>query len=179
MESSNIDGTEQRRCAPNVAYLKTLLGIIKIAQAVLSILTFILSLSAAWGGSAEGWVNFVAINGFIQATIWLFLHLFNAVPQIFANFLIEVIIYSLWTLFFFIAGIVAAVSASRLESGVAGAAAFFSFVCMVLFGVDAVIQLLAVRNNYKARNDRRGDSEAARAPNNEDTLFSRSDKQFY
>lgn len=137
-------------CAPD--YIKTIPAILKLVQMVASILTFGLSVSGSWGGGG-GWVAFVSISAFIHAVIWFVLHLISLVPDVLINFFVEVIGYCIWTLFFFISGIVAAVAAG--SSGVAGAAAFFAFVCMGVYGADAVMQLLEIRRIWKERNDRR------------------------
>jgi hypothetical protein len=162
---------------PDFGYVKTLPGILKIIEVVLSIITFALSMSEPWGYLGGGWVNFVAINGFIFPFIWGLLHMFGVVPQILMNYFIELIYYALWTLFYFIAGIVAAVQGSI---PVVGAASFFSFSCMIVFGIDLVRQTLAVRAQYKARNDRRPASNVG-GGGPEDTLFERpgGDKGFY
>jgi len=175
---STVERRDQRRCLPNVEYVKSLPGILKIVQTVASILAFALSMSAPWGHLGGGWVNFVSINGFIQALIWGLLNLFGVVPPILANYFVELIIYAIFTLFFFIAGIVAACRGSYF--GVVGAASFFCFVCVVAFGVDAFFQFLEVRKQYKARNDRRPVSDSSN-PNAEDTLFVRpgNEKVFY
>lgn len=141
----------QRTCPPE--YIKTPPGILKIIQIVTSLLTFILAVSGGWGQSGGGWVGFVGITGLVNATVWFVLHVLNVIPDIMANYFIEVIGYCVWTLFFFIAGIVAAVQGAHYP--VAGAAAFFAFVGMAVFGADATIQLLEIRKIWKARNDRR------------------------
>jgi len=175
---STVETGTQRRCVPDVSYIKSLLGILKIIQVVTSLLTFALSMSVWWGHQGGGWVNFVAINGFIQALIWGLLHLFGVVPPLLETYFVELIIYAVFTLFFLIAGIVAACFGGQFAA--VGAAAFFCFVCMVAFGVDAFFQFLDVRSKYKARNDRRPMSESSN-PNAEDTLFVRpgNDKAFY
>lgn len=140
-----------RSCPP--AYIKTPPGILKIIQMVTSLLTFILAISGGWGHVGGGWVGFVGITGLINATIWFVLHCLNVIPDIMANYFIEVIGYCFWTLFFFIAGIVAAVQGANYP--VAGAASFFAFVGLIVFGADTAIQLLEIRTIWKARNDRR------------------------
>ena len=55
---------------------------------LLSILTFALSSSSTWGSHGGGWVGFVSISGFFNATIWFILHLFNTVPPVFVNYFI-------------------------------------------------------------------------------------------
>jgi hypothetical protein len=62
------------------------------------------------------------------------------------NVIIELINYAIWTLFFLIAGIVAAVFSARFTyyhaQGAAplGAASAFSFFCMVAWAVDTALQ---------------------------------------
>jgi hypothetical protein len=141
----------ERSCPPE--YVKTRQGILKIIQMVVSLLTFILSVAGGWGSVGGGWGGFVGITGLINSTIWFTLHMLSVIPDIMANYFIEVIVYCFLTLFFFIAGVVAACQGSVYP--VAGAAAFFAFVGMIVFGADATIQLLEIRTLWKARNDRR------------------------
>lgn len=157
-------GHGDRGCPPE--YIKTPRGILKIVQMFCSLLTF--ALSFGWSLSGGGWVSFVAVSGFIHAVIWFVLHLMNVIPDIMFNYFVEVIGYCVWTLFFFISGIVAAVQGPY--SSVAGAAAFFAFVCMIVFGADASIQLLELRSAWKDRNDRR---QVPTRSTDEDDIFIR------
>lgn len=110
----------------------------------------------------------MGITGFIKAVTWFVLHLLSVIPDIMFNYFIEVIGYCIWTLFFFISGIVAAVNGP--SASVAGAASFFAFVCFVVFGADAAIQLLELRSVWKARNDRR---QVPTKNADEDEIFAR------
>jgi len=143
-------GVSQERWLAGVNYIKSVRGILKIVQMVGSILAFILSMSSTWGFAGSGWVNFASINGFIQSLIWGAFHLFSAAPPILANYLVELIIYGILTLFLTVAGIVAACGSS--QQPVVGAAAVFCFICMVAFGIDACFQFWDV--HYKSRTER-------------------------
>jgi hypothetical protein len=135
-------------------FLTSFKGIIKIFQIVLSILTFALSTSSSkFGYQGGGWVGFVSMTGFLNATIWFILYLFNTVPDLALNYFVELIVYSVLTLFFFIAGIVAA--CKGYIGGVVAAASFFAFACFVAFGIDMAFQAMDERRRWKARNDRR------------------------
>ncbi|ESN90553.1 hypothetical protein HELRODRAFT_166233 [Helobdella robusta] len=134
-------------------YIKSFLGICKIAQIILSIMTFAFSSSCPWGSLGGGWVGFVSMTGFINAVIYFVLHLFNTIPPVFVNYFVELISYAIFTLFFFIAGIVAA--AKGHLDGLIVAAAIFCFGALVAFLMDTVIQGLEVNKAWRERNARR------------------------
>jgi hypothetical protein len=137
------------RFSPNINYIKTIPGILKILEMVPSLLTFILSMTFPWGITGGGWIGFASINGLIQSVIWGSLHFFTVVQPIMANLYIELIMCCCLALFYFIAGIIAA--CQGYKSGVVAAACIFSFLCMVFFGVDSFLQIQNIRSRYAAQ----------------------------
>lgn len=142
---------QQQRLACPPEYIKTVPGILKIAEMVLCLLTFACSLGGYWEGYGGGWVEFVAMSSFIITLVWFVLHiLLPVLPNILLSLPYEFITYAVMAGLFVIAGIVAAVRAPYLP-GAVGAAAFFSFACMVVFGVDAFFQFRDWRGNGPQR----------------------------
>jgi hypothetical protein len=131
---------------PDVTYLKTICGIAKIVQAVVCLIAFIIVLSVWFPGG--GFVSFSTINGFIQAVIWFILHLVHAIPQILANYYIELIMYCILDLFLFIGAIVAAAH-GWMHSAI-GALSFFWFVATIACGIDTALQIVDIRNKFRA-----------------------------
>lgn len=132
----------------NLAYVKSIPGIIKIIEIVLSIITFICSVVDRWEG--HGWVAFVAISAFISALIYFILTLLNLITFT-SRFrgpwlLIELIYCIVCAVFYLIAAIVAAAFASNNHANVA-ATAFFAFVATAIFTVDTVYQYRAWRTS--------------------------------
>lgn len=130
-------------------YVKSMSGIFKIVEMVLSFIMFICS---AYRGI--GWSSFVGIAGLIQVFIFFLLHILNYFPDSIIGFIIELIVYAVFTLFFFGAGIncavVAAWDGKYIKDTHPGAytasivATLFCFACFVVWGIDTVLQLLAV-----------------------------------
>jgi len=143
----------------DVSYIKTLPGILRIVELVLCIIVFICAVSAcSWAnwygnGGACGWAGFVGFVGFLLVTTWLLFYLFH-VHDVSANvpwLLIELIIYAVWTLFFFIAGIASAVAASEVQNVTyyntyyarvrdgSAAGSFFAFAAAGVFGFQTFL----------------------------------------
>lgn len=141
-------------------YLGTVPGILKIAEMVLSIITFGLAAAVSdhsWGKgeSGFGWVSFVAIAGFLIALICLLIHFTLSTSWAWPR-IVELGVYALWTVCFAIAGIVAAAlhdtnhgdypyRNTKHYNRTAAAAAAFSFFCMVLWAVDTVLMAMNTR----------------------------------
>jgi hypothetical protein len=154
-DSRTVTQTNTSSCQCPPYYIRTVPGILKIVEMILAILTF----ACAFGGGSNfsddyggGWVEFVGISALIYVAIWLILHLINFIPQFLINFLVELIGYAVLTVFFLIAGIVAAVAAGkysywylRSEYSSIVASCVFAFFSMVVYGFDTVLQLLAYR----------------------------------
>jgi hypothetical protein len=143
------------QCRFSIDYLKTVNGILKIVEIVLSIIAFACAtnVSGYWWthqgqvyyGTGYGWVSFVAITGFIQAIISLIMHLLFVLNWKW-NTIIELIVYGVWTIFFLIAGIVAAACAYGFAT--AGAAAAFTFFSMAAWAIDTAFQAQHVRISW-------------------------------
>lgn len=135
---------------PDVAYLMTLGGIAKIVEAVSCLLGFIIDLTVGYAGS--GFTSFATINGFIQAVIWFVLKLIHAMPQILANYYIELILCSIILLFLFVSFIITAVH-GWMDAAI-GAVCFFCFVAMVAYIVDVITQVRDIRSKFVDRQQR-------------------------
>jgi len=142
-------------CRFQQEYIRTIPGILKCVQLTLSIIAFGLATAVAdekcdTGKYKRGfgWVSFVAIFGFVQALVCLSLHTLMTTNWTWPR-LLEMGFYALLTICFTISGIVAAALHSPHCSyhliRVAGAAAAFSFFCMVVWAVDFVLQAMNVR----------------------------------
>lgn len=90
-----------------------------------------------------GWTSFVCITGFIQSAASFTVHIINYFPDETLAYVIELIVYAVYTLFFLIAAIVAAVLAGYVSHSAPGAAAFFCFACLVVWAIDTVVQFLS------------------------------------
>jgi hypothetical protein len=141
MEQQQTTTTESStfRCQLSVDYIRKIEGILKIIEIVLSIIAF--GCSVGSHNPDLGWTSFVAITGFISAIVWLIWHMLVQNSWRW-NVIIELINYALWTLFFLIAGIVAAVYSGNYYTNykTAGAASAFAFFCMVAWAVDTALQ---------------------------------------
>lgn len=126
-------------------YIRTVPGILKIVEIVVSIIVIITSSVYYWftlhGG---GWVQFVSITATL-CTAFLFLaRLFNFHHRLLGPWLlIEFIYYCVFTLFYLIAAIVAAVKGAWHDS--VAATAFFAFAATAVYAVDTFFQFRAYR----------------------------------
>lgn len=138
-----MDGEARCECPPY--YMRTMNGILKIVEMVLTILVFAISFGGWWSGYGGGWVEFTGISCFITITIWFILHLINWIPQIFLNFLFEFISYCIMTILLLISAIVAAARAGMFANPYKaniGACSFFAFAATFACGFDAVLLFL-------------------------------------
>uniref|UniRef100_A0A915KY86 MARVEL domain-containing protein n=1 Tax=Romanomermis culicivorax TaxID=13658 RepID=A0A915KY86_ROMCU len=125
--------------------IKTPIGIIKIAEIVLSLITFICAASSncSWFSNV-GWGSFVSLTGFFIACtffVFLILHMRQRIPSGIPMLLIELIIHAIWTFFFMVAGATLAATSSDYYNcrGSTGAGSFFAFVTMIVFGIDTFL----------------------------------------
>jgi hypothetical protein len=137
---------------PDVNYVKSVCGIAKIIQAVVSLIGFIIGLAVYFGGVS--FVNFSTITMFINAVIWFILHVTHAIPQILANYYIELIIYVITDLYLFISAIVAA--ASGWIDPAIGALSFFCFADTVACSVDLMLQVIDIRQKFANHSESSG-----------------------
>ncbi|XP_064610335.1 CKLF-like MARVEL transmembrane domain-containing protein 7 [Liolophura sinensis] len=126
---------ESQAIGPDVSYIKTLPGILKIAEIVLSIIAFICATVYPWAYGGGGWVQFVTISTFVGVLVLFIFHFMHIISRLPGPWmLIEFIYYCVYTLFMLIAAIVAAANGWRDAS--IGAAAFFCFAALAVLAVD-------------------------------------------
>ena len=134
------------------SYTRTLPGILKVAQVILSLLGFIcITVSSQSSSSRGGWFNTVAMGGFWFTGILLVFYLFHIVEK-FSKIpwiKIEFIFCSIWTAFYLLAAALAADYAKYVEAF--GVAAFFGFCAMVAYGQDAWLKFQAARSGALAQ----------------------------
>jgi glucan phosphoethanolaminetransferase (alkaline phosphatase superfamily) len=112
---------------------------------VLSIVTFICSVIPHWSGYGGGWVSFVSMSAFFSVLVIFIFFLLNIHQRLHpVSYLIELIIYAVFTVFYLIAAIVCAARASW--HGAIAAAAFFAFAATAVFAVDTFLQFKAWRS---------------------------------
>ncbi|XP_068975672.1 CKLF-like MARVEL transmembrane domain-containing protein 4 [Bombus flavifrons] len=134
------------------SYIKTLPGMLKVAQVVLNLLGFIcITVTSHSNFSRGAWFNTVAMGGFWFTGILLVFYLFHIVEK-FSKIpwlKIELTFCVLWTIFYMLAASLAAGYAKYIEAF--GAAAFFGFCAMVAYGYDAWLKFHASRSGALAQ----------------------------
>nr|CAD7606532.1 unnamed protein product [Timema genevievae] len=136
-------------------YIRTIPGILKVVQIVLNLLGFI-CISVSWGATSSrgSWFNTVAMTGFWFTGIMLALYLFHVVEKFYKIpwLKIEFVFCALWVFFYLLAASLAADYGKADEAF--GAAAFFGFCAMVVYGYDAFLKFNGVRSGALAQGDR-------------------------
>jgi hypothetical protein len=148
----------------DIAYLKTIPGMLKIAQLVLMLIAFILA-AAAWtsGGGlyvwtfsgyttgSAGWTKFVTITGFIITLILLMLYLFHLIERLYQVqwLFVEFIYCGVVAVCLLISG--AIMIPYTNYDGARGACTFFCWAAMVAYGADAYFKLMSWRNGEVAQ----------------------------
>ena len=97
---------------------------------------------AGWRSSSTGeWFSFVAMTGFWTSATLLIFYLLHVVEKfhVIPWMLIEMIYTGLWSFFYLTCALDAAVNAKHASA--LGAAAFFGFVAMGVYGYDAFIKV--------------------------------------
>ncbi|XP_013403699.1 plasmolipin [Lingula anatina] len=122
---------------PQMQYLKSIPGILQIVEIVLSLIVFICaSIPLGWVGYGGGWVQFVSMTAFLTTAAIFVIIFLNILPRLPGPWtLILFIYYAVFVVLYLIAAIVCAVRAPYWSA--VGAAAFFAFVVMIVYGVDA------------------------------------------
>ncbi|KAK1120324.1 hypothetical protein K0M31_012308 [Melipona bicolor] len=141
---------------PNIrfdpCYTKTLPGMLKILQMALNLLGFIcITVSSQSNSSRGAWFNTVAMGGFWFTGILLVFYMFHIIEK-FSKIpwlKIEFIFCGLWTIFYVLAASLTAGHATYIEAF--GAAAFFGFCAMVVYGYDAWLKFHASRSGVLAQ----------------------------
>ncbi|KAG8231903.1 hypothetical protein J437_LFUL011372 [Ladona fulva] len=137
------------------SYIRTLPGMLKIAQIVLNLLGFICIIAThPYVTSRGSWFNTVSMGGFWFTGIMLALYLFHVIEKLYRIpwLKIEFGFCLLWTLFYLIAASLAADYGRLIEAF--GAAAFFGFCAMVAYGADAYFKFMAIKSGDIAQGDR-------------------------
>lgn len=136
-----------------VKYVKSLSGILKIVEMVLALAMFICACQA---GRAFGWVDLVGISSIFQAAAFFIIHIINCFPDAILAFIIELIVYVVFTVFYLGAFINCAVSAAEIAKwrliGIghhpyyppAVAATVFCTLCLIVWAVDTVLLFIAM-----------------------------------
>ncbi|KAH9491648.1 hypothetical protein Btru_030577 [Bulinus truncatus] len=120
---------------PHPEYVKSVPGILKIAEIILCILVLICASIDYWYHIGGGWVQFVAASALVTTIILFIFHLFDFISHItFRWNFIEFIYYCVYVVLYVIAAIVAAVRAHLAPS--IGATAFFTFAALIVYAVD-------------------------------------------
>ncbi|XP_043259081.1 CKLF-like MARVEL transmembrane domain-containing protein 4 [Colletes gigas] len=144
--------TTQPNIRFDTSYTRTRPGILKIAQVAFNLLGFIcITVSSQSNSSRGAWFNTVAMAGFWFTGILLVFYLFHIVEK-FSKIpwlKVEFIFCTIWTAFYLLAAALAADYAKYVESF--GAAAFFGFCAMVVYGYDAWLKFQAVKRGTLAQ----------------------------
>lgn len=150
---------------------KTLIGKVKCGQLVFTLLAGACGSSVnSWSGcscsSKFGFFDFVAWTAFINALIYMIIHLLGLWERllwIFRHPAIHAILCALAVVGFLIGSSLAASCAKDFcvtSKSTAGAASFFGFVCLVLFAVEAFLQFQEYRGmQEEARHQSSGESK--------------------
>uniref|UniRef100_A0A6A7GAT6 CKLF-like MARVEL transmembrane domain-containing protein 4 n=2 Tax=Hirondellea gigas TaxID=1518452 RepID=A0A6A7GAT6_9CRUS len=142
----------ERKIYVNSGYLRSLHGMLKVAHMVLSIVLFICTMMSLYvHHDSSNYMAFVAMAGFWTSGILLFLYVINVVT--FLTMVpwvkVEFGYTCLMCVFSFIAGCVAASGASYGYDPPYGAAAFFAFVLMVVYGLNAFILFRLIKEGVR------------------------------
>lgn len=132
----------------DVDFLKGVGGILKVVEMVFSLVVFICASVSALNKDACGWIQFVSMTAFVLTIMLYIFHAFKLPPK-FARSIpfkfCEFCYYAVFTLFYFISGVVAACFATG--NAALSAAAFFAFASMCVFGADIYFRFVAWRHS--------------------------------
>jgi hypothetical protein len=140
METTAYEHTTESRTAPapirpHPEYVKSVNGLLKIAEIILCILVLICASIDYWYHLGGGWVQFVAASAMVTTIILFIFHFFDIIPRLPGPWhFIEFIYYCVYVVLFVIAAIVAAVRANITAA--IGATAFFTFAALAVYAVD-------------------------------------------
>ncbi|XP_053973509.1 CKLF-like MARVEL transmembrane domain-containing protein 4 [Hylaeus anthracinus] len=144
--------TTQPNIRFDTSYIRTVPGMLKVAQVAFNLLGFICITASSQGNTSRGgWFNTVAMIGFWCTGILLVFYLFHIVEK-FSKIpwlKVEFIYCAIWTAFYLLAAALAADYAKVVEAF--GAAAFFGFCAMVAYGYDAWLKFQGVRSGALAQ----------------------------
>lgn len=129
-------------------FLRGVGGILKIVEMIFSLVTFICASCTSYHKDAAGWIQFVSMTAFVLTAMLYILHAFKLPPKLSKTFpfkFCELCFYGVFTLFYFISGVVAACYAPHNPA--LSAAAFFTFASMVVFGIDIYFRFMDWRHS--------------------------------
>lgn len=99
----------------SIKYVKSLSGILKIVEVVLALAVFICACQLK---KDMAWVDLVSLSGMIQAGVFFVVHILNFFPNMLLAFIIELIVYAVFTVLFLTAEINCAVVAADIKPDV-------------------------------------------------------------
>ena len=111
--------------------------------------------SAYWRSVSTGnWFSFVAMTGFWTTGALLIFYLLHVIEKfhVIPWLLIETGFCAIWSFFFFTTGLDTAVKASNAGAAF-GAASFFAFLGMVIYGYDAFLKYKGYRAGQLAQGE--------------------------
>jgi hypothetical protein len=131
-------------------FLCGLSGILKVVEMIFSLITFICACAdySPFTARGGGWVQFVAITAFMLTGVVYLIRMFRMTPKFTDKIpfkFSEFCYYAIYSLFYFIAAIVAACNAHL--GGAVVAATVFAFFSLFVYGVDAVMGFIDWRNS--------------------------------
>lgn len=132
----------------DVDFLRGIGGVLKIIEMIFSLVVFICASASAYHKDACGWIQFVSMTAFVITVMLYIFHAFKLPPKFAKNIpfkFCEFCYYAMFTLFYFISGVVAACYASGNPA--LSAAAFFTFASVVVFGIDIYYRFDAWRHS--------------------------------
>lgn len=140
--TTNVEHTQQTavQIGLNLPYLRSLPGMLKIAEAVLGLIVIIcVAAQQYWSShSSGGFIVFVAIFSLVTTLILFFFHFTNVIYKLPGPWVLIEFCYLIITiLLYLISGIIAA--AYSYLGGGAIAAAIFCFVVLVVYAVEGVL----------------------------------------
>uniref|UniRef100_T1JEB9 MARVEL domain-containing protein n=1 Tax=Strigamia maritima TaxID=126957 RepID=T1JEB9_STRMM len=153
-------------CRFDPSYISTIPGILKLVVIILNFIGFICIMASGYAGSTHprgSWFNFVAVTGFWVSGTLLFMYLFHGIERLHMIpwLLLEFVFCLVWTIFYLIGASLVAAWASASEAY--GAAAFFGFVAMVVYGYDTFIKFRGWRSGNIAQGERQMSSSTTTA----------------
>ncbi|XP_014665856.1 PREDICTED: CKLF-like MARVEL transmembrane domain-containing protein 4 [Priapulus caudatus] len=138
----------------DISYIRTVPGLLKIAQVVISLIGFICCIAAGFNIAATGFFEFVSMTAFWVSLVMLFLYLSHFISFVRAIpwLMLEFFYCALWTLLYLISSIVLASSSSNCANcGGMKAASFFGFVATAAYAVDAFFKFRGWRGGDTAQ----------------------------
>ncbi|KAK8741761.1 hypothetical protein OTU49_002381 [Cherax quadricarinatus] len=147
--------TSNIRFDPSYVNIRNIPGILKCAQLVFNLIGYICAAVSTYNTySHANWFSFVSMTGFWVTGILLVLYLMHVLERFYMVpwLMLEFGYCALWT-FFYLTAASACASWGGVDAA-AAAAAFFGYVAMILYGIDAFFKFKAWRNGDLAQGER-------------------------